>query len=373
MGVRRKLSDMTKAVESFRVGRTIPPDLYGDPVPDQTMSLVTDALDKWFALLDAGTYSPEHAAPAVVHARSLTLERREVMCDDQPVVRLTFAPTDGVPLAAWSPGMHIDVRLPSGRRRQYSLCGDPSDSTYTVAVRLVPDGGGGSTEMHALEPGDEVTVLGPRNGFPFVPQGQALFVAGGIGITAILPMVRAARRVGMDWRLIYCGRSRASLPFLDEIESWNSARVTVFTDDVDGVRTGSSLLHDATGGAVYCCGPPPMIDTVRTAFDDSRATHLYFERFSPPPVRGGVEFEVQLVESGTVVTVPADTTALQAIREVKPDVAYSCRQGFCGTCRVRVLHGIPEHRDDRLTPEERSREMLICVSRSNGGRIVLDL
>ncbi|SNT14959.1 PDR/VanB family oxidoreductase [Rhodococcoides kyotonense] len=364
---------MTKAVESYRLDRTIPSDLYGRSVPDQTMSLVTDALDKWFALLDDGTYVPEYVAPVIRRPVSLTVERREVMCVDQPVVRLTFASTDGAALASWSPGMHIDVELSSGRRRQYSLCGDPSASTYTVAVRHVPDGGGGSEEMHALEPGDTVTMREPRNGFPFGPHEQATFVAGGIGITAILPMVRAARSLGMEWRLIYCGRSRASLPFLDEIESWDSGRVTVRTDDVDGVPTGSDLMQDVTGGAVYCCGPPPMIDCVRRAFDSTGATHLYFERFSPPPVRDGLEFDVQLVRSGVVVTVPADKTALQSIREVVPDVAYSCQQGFCGTCRVRVLHGSPEHRDSRLSSEEREREMLICVSRSTGGKIVLDL
>jgi ferredoxin len=213
----------------------------------------------------------------------------------------------------------------------------------------------------------------PRNGFPFVPVGRAVFLAGGIGITAILPMVRAAMAADMDWRLVYCGRSRASLPFLDEIESWDSARVTVRTDDIDRCPTGDELLSQVEGGAVYCCGPPPMIEAVRTAFDRSPATHLYFERFSAPPVRDGVEFEVQLVESGTVVTVPADKTALQVIREVKPDVAYSCQQGFCGTCRTRVLVGAPDHREGRLTSEEQQNEMLICVSRANGGRIVLDL
>ncbi len=365
---------MAQAVESFREDRLIPQDLYGRGAPDQTVSLITDALDKWFALLDDGEYVAEYGAPAVVHAVTLVLERREVLCVDQQVVMLTFASSDGDVLPAWVAGMHLDFHLPSGRRRQYSLCGNPADvHTYSVAVRHISDGGGGSEEMHSLDVGTRVTVRGPRNGFPFVAKGKAVFVAGGIGITAILPMVRAARAAGMDWHLIYCGRSRQSLPFLNEIESLDSSRVTVRTDDVDGLPTGRELLSPVIGGAVYCCGPPPMISAVAAAFDEVPATHLYFERFSAPPVRDGVEFEVQLVDSGTIITVPPDKSALQAIREVRPDVAYSCQQGFCGTCRTRVLNGYPDHRENRLTTDEQKDEMLICVSRAHGGRIVLDL
>ncbi len=374
MGLRRTLKKMTKMVESYRVDRVVPRDLFGREAPDQTVSIVTDALDKWFALLDDGEYNGNFAAPPLLRDLPLTLERREVLCVDQLVVRLRFVAGDGVELPAWSPGMHVDFHLPSGRTRQYSLCGDPADRrAYTVAVRHVPDGGGGSAEMHTLDVGASLTVRGPRNGFPFVRGGAAVFIAGGIGITAILPMVRAARNLAMDWHLVYCGRTRESLPFLDEIESWESDRVIVRTNDVEGVPTATDLLSDAVTGAVYGCGPPPMIDAVRLAFDDVGATHLYFERFSPPPVRDGVEFEVQLVDSGTIVTVPADKSALQAIREVKPGVAYSCQQGFCGTCRTRVLVGTPDHRETRLTPEEQQDEMLICVSRAAGGRIVLDL
>lgn len=374
MGLKKRLKEIATTVESFREGRSIPKNLYGRDVPDQTVAIVTDALDKWFAFIDGGPYEDTYAAPAPARSTLLTLERRELLCIDQNVVRLTFVSSEGVQLPAWSPGMHLDFALPSGRRRQYSLCGDARDPhSYTVAVRYIPDGGGGSAEMHALELGSDVVVRGPRNGFPFVPRGQAVFVAGGIGITAIIPMVRAARTMGMDWHLVYCGRSRESLPFLEEIEAWEPSRVTVRTDDVDGIPTGRDLLAQVSGGAVYCCGPPPMIEAVRTVFDEVPATHLYFERFSPPPVVDGVEFEVQLVDSGEVVTVPADKTALQAIREIKPDIAYSCRQGFCGTCRTRVLSGSPDHRETRLTTEEQRNEMLICVSRADGGRIVLDL
>ncbi|WP_374108694.1 2Fe-2S iron-sulfur cluster-binding protein [Rhodococcus sp. I2R] len=373
---------MNEMVALFRRGRSIPGDLYGKPEPDEAISLVTDALDKWFALLDGTAYKEEYAAQPIVRTRTLTLTGREVMCVDEHVVQLTFTADDDGELPPWSPGMHLDFHLPSGRKRQYSLCGGnvsshavspPEPASYRVAVRLIPDGGGGSKEMHALELGTRVTVRGPRNGFPFVPGGAAVFVAGGIGITAILPMVRMAIATDMDWHLVYCGRSRQSMPFLDEIEAMDSDRVIIRTDDVDGLPSAEQLLEQVRGGSVYCCGPPPMIEAVKAGIDDVPATHLYYERFSAPPVRDGAEFEVQLVDSGTVIAVPADKTALQVIREVKPTVAYSCQQGFCGTCRTRVLSGTPEHRETRLTEEEQESEMLICVSRSVGGRIVLDL
>lgn len=372
--LRRKLSAMSKMVESFREGRSIPNNLYGRNEPDQTVSIVTDALDKWFALLDGGTYDGSFAAPPVTRTMQVVLLKREILCVDEQVARLTFTAVDGSVLPAWAPGMHLDFHLPSGRRRQYSLCGEPDPASYSVAVRLIPAGGGGSREMHDLEVGTELSVRGPRNGFPFVPAGAAVFVAGGIGITAILPMVRAARLAGMEWNLVYCGRSTESMPFLDEIAEWDPNRVVIRTDDMHGIPTLADLVGSGVdGGAVYVCGPPPMIDLIRTGFDDGSATHLYFERFSPPPVVNGVPFEVQLVNSGTVIPVAADQTALHAIRAVKPDVAYSCQQGFCGTCRTRVLSGTPDHREKRLTTEEQRFEMLTCVSRSDGGRIVLDL
>lgn len=379
LSLKNKISRMNQMVASFRQGRVIPPDLYGRGRADQTISIVTDGLDKWFALLDGTPYEDAYAAPPVVRSQTLTLTDREVMCVDEHVVQLTFTADDGAELPPWSPGMHLDFHLPSGRKRQYSLCGGnvgfdiDEPTSYRVAVRLIPDGGGGSKEMHDLELGARVNVRGPRNGFPFVAGGPAVFVAGGIGITAILPMVRTAVETDMDWHLVYCGRSRQSMPFLDELEALDATRVTIRTDDVDGVPTGEELLAKVGGGAVYCCGPPPMIEAVKNTIDHVPATHLYYERFSPPPVREGEKFEVQLVDTGTIIDVPADKTALHAIREVKPAVAYSCQQGFCGTCRTRVLSGTPDHRENRLTPEEQESEMLICVSRSAGGRIVLDL
>ena len=352
-----------------------PPDLAGRARPDRAMRITESLADKYLRVLTAYDYNPKIAGHNPDTALNMMVSTREVVATDENVVRLRFESADGSPLPPWQPGSHLDFHLPSGLRRQYSLCGDPADRWgYTVAVRRIPDGGGGSVEMHALQPGERVTVRGPRNGFPFVGEGGALFIAGGIGITPIIAMVRAARELGMDWHFVYSGRSRESMPFLEEIATWEPERVFVRPDDEFGLPTATDLLEKAPeGGAVYCCGPTPMLDAVRTSFRETYSTALHFERFGAPPVIGGVPFEVQLVSSGEVLTVNADQSALDVVRKTLPGVGYSCQQGFCGTCRVKVLAGTPDHRENRLTDAERENEMLICVSRSDGGRLVLDL
>lgn len=349
-----------------------PADLRGRRRPDRVMGLIGALAERYVVSLARHDYDPAHAGHNPDSAMTLVVTGRRVVATDQAVVALTFEAPGGAELPRWQPGCHLDVHLPSGRRRQYSLCCDPADaSRYTVAVRAVPDGGGGSLEMHALEPGATVTVRGPRNGFPFVGSGSALFVAGGIGITPIIAMVRQARESGMDWQLVYSGRSRETMAFLDEIGTWEEDRVHVLTDDEHGLPSASDLLGRATpGGSVYCCGPGPMLDLVRTHVDATEAAELHIERFGAPPVVGGVPFEVELAGTGEVLQIPADQSILEVVRRRHPGIGYSCRQGFCGTCRVRVLAGTPDHRDTR---SDGSDSMLICVSRSADDRLVLDL
>jgi ferredoxin-NADP reductase len=304
----------------------------------------------------------------------------EVKAEAADVVSVRLAGIDGAALPPWSPGAHIDLVLPSARMRQYSLCGDPTDRhRYRIAVRRLPNGGGGSVEVHTLTTGERVTVHGPRQAFPLLSAPRYLFMAGGIGITPILPMARAAAAAGLDWRLVYVGRDRASMPFLDELSALGD-RVLVRTDDEhDGPADGAELLGHAPGaGSVgYCCGPPPMLASVRAAMREAASEGmldvLHAERFAPPPVLGGRELTVELARSGESLTVPGDRSVLEVVREKLPDVAYSCRQGFCGTCKVRVLSGKVEHRDHALAPYERADTMTICVSRATGDRLVLDL
>ncbi|RMI29490.1 PDR/VanB family oxidoreductase [Nocardia stercoris] len=363
-----------------------PADLFARPRRDRTLRLVAavaEARIRWSAFVNRGTPAgrvDDHAITVVVGARRV--EARET-----DVCSIEFVAPDGGRLPRWYPGAHLDVVLPSGKVRQYSLCGDPSDRyRYRIAVRRIPDGGGGSIEVHdALTVGRTVTLRGPRNAFPFVLPGHGStatrlhFVAGGIGITPILPMIRLADRLGVDWSMVYVGRSRATIPFLAEVESFG-ARVTVRTDDEHGIPTGADLLPGiGPDTAVYCCGPVPMTAAIAArvrelAAAPRAAIELHSERFSAPPVVDGRPFTVELARSGRTVEVPADRSALEEVLKVRPDTAYSCRQGFCRTCVVKVLDGSPEHRETVLTADQHAAgEMLLCVSRCAGERLVLDL
>lgn len=288
------------------------------------------------------------------------------------MVRLRLEGTD---LPPWEPGAHLDLVLPSGLVRQYSLCGDPAESgTYTVAARLIEDGRGGSREVHEqLHEGTEIEIRGPRNRFALVRSAAYLFVAGGIGITPVLPMLRAAEAAGADWRLVYCGRSRASMPFLDEIEKLGAdgGRVTVVAEDESGLPDLAFLAGTPEETAVYCCGPDGLMDAVTRLLPEGRRPHL--ERFAPGAQEGGGPFEVELRRTGRTVRVAEGQSVLAAVRAEVRDVSYSCEQGFCGTCQQRVLAGEIDHRDELLTDGEREDSMLICVSRCHGGRLVLDL
>jgi ferredoxin-NADP reductase len=308
-------------------------------------------------------------------AREQLMTVSDVRTEAADVVSLRLVPVDRSQVAAWLPGAHLDLVLPSGRIRQYSLCGDPAERTcFRIAVRRIADGAGGSVEVHdTLRSGSVVRIRGPRNAFPFIPVERYLFVAGGIGITPIRPMVHDAVRRGADWSLVYTGRTRASMPFLSEFTGLPGERVHVWPDDEFGVPDGKAVLAAAPdGAALYCCGPPAMIAAIRAEIPADNVATLHYERFSAPPVVGGTAFEIQLGRSGRLVPVGAEQSVLSAVRAVLPDVAYSCQQGFCGTCPVRVLDGAVEHRDRCLTEAERVDAMAICVSRGSG-RVVLDL
>ncbi|MFC7928897.1 PDR/VanB family oxidoreductase [Streptomyces cinereoruber] len=315
--------------------------------------------------------------PVSGYGRGRTVPRKvRVTARTAPAEGVVELRLEGADLPAWQPGAHVDLVLPSGLVRQYSLCGDPADTgAYTVATRLIEagqGGRGGSREVHErLHEGVEIEIRGPRNRFPLVPAPAYVFVAGGIGITPVLPMLRAAEAAGADWRLLYCGRSRATLPYLAEVEALGGGRTTVVAEDESGLPDLGFLADVPEGTAVYCCGPDGLMDAVGTALPEGRTPRL--ERFSASATTGGAPFEVELRRSGRTVAVAADQTLLDAVRAELPDVPYSCTQGFCGTCEQRVLAGEIDHRDELLTDAERDGSMLICVSRCAGKRLVLDL
>jgi ferredoxin-NADP reductase len=354
-----------------------PADLRGRRRTDRALSSLTAvaAAYAWVSRFSA------RRRPQVSEVdRNIRLVVSEVRTEAVDVVSLRLADPAGRPLPVWRPGAHLDVLLPSGRLRQYSLCGDPGDpSSYRIAVRRIDSsagGSGGSVEMHELSPGTPITVRGPRTAFPFVPVGPYLFLAGGIGITPILPMVRRAVALGADWRLVYTGRDLPSMPFRGELAEFGTARVWIRPDTEYGVpASGAELLEHAPAGAmVYCCGPMPMITGVRLDLPYSRAESIHFERFGAPPIVDGQPFRIELRRTGRTLDVPAGSSALDVVRAALPGVAYSCRQGFCRTCKVRVLAGEVDHRDGALTATEREDHMLICVSRAAAGETVtLDL
>jgi ferredoxin-NADP reductase len=348
-----------------------PPDLRGRQRADRMFR----ALGTLITFYDWLTAAFAQRPPIRRVERDLSLVVDEVRVEARDVRSVRLVSADGSELPSWQPGSHIDVLLPSGRCRQYSLCGDPADrSSYRIAVRRIADGGG-SREFHdSIGTGSALIGRGPRNAFPYVDAAGYLFIAGGIGITPILPMVKHAAAGGRPWQLVYTGRSRGSMPFLDELAALEPARVRIRPYDEYGFpRTGAELLEYAPAGAtVYCCAPPTMIANVRRDRPASAATALHFERFTTPPIVGGTPFEIELRRSNRVLTVPADRSALDVIRGTAPNVAYSCQQGFCGTCRTRLISGDVEHRDRVLTDRERTDTMTICVSRGRGGRIVLD-
>lgn len=301
------------------------------------------------------------------------------------VVAIELAAADGSPLPAWEPGAHVDLVLPSGLIRQYSLCGDQSDpDAYRVGVLQVPDGRGGSAEVHALRAGQRIAIRGPRNRFPLVLADHYLFIAGGIGITPILPMVRAAAAAGREWRLIYGGRSRATMAFADELLALGGDRVHLVPEDTDGMPDLAAALADTPrGAAIYSCGPEPLLAALEKVMAaDFPDRHLHIERFAAPrppqqtdAPAPAVEFQVELRRSGRLLPVPADRSLLEVIREAVPEVPSSCEEGFCGSCELRVLAGTPDHRDTVLSPGERDRRDVVypCVSRARSQKLVVDL
>ncbi|MGZ4670307.1 MAG: PDR/VanB family oxidoreductase, partial [Blastococcus sp.] len=296
------------------------------------------------------------------------------------VVVLDLRDPAGAELPEWSAGAHVDLRLPGGLTRQYSLCGDPAErDVWRIGVLREPESRGGSVHVHEeLVEGAEVEVRGPRNHFPLVAAPRYVFIAGGIGITPILPMIAAADAAGAAWELHYGGRSRRSMAFLESLEAL-SGHLTLHPQDEVGLIDLDAILGTPRPDTlVYCCGPEPLLQAVeqRCAEWDHGALHL--ERFAPKDVGEPVltgSFEVELSLSGMSLTVPPEKSVLQAVEEAGVSVLSSCQEGTCGTCETTVLSGEVDHRDSLLTPEEQAAydTMFICVSRAACPKLVLEL
>lgn len=296
------------------------------------------------------------------------------------VRQLVLEHPDGVELPAWTPGAHIDLELRAGLTRPYSLCGDPADrSTWTVAVLREPDSRGGSAHVHgALRAGDALIASDPRNNFPLVEADSYALVAGGIGVTPLLPMVGELQVRGASWRMLYGGRTRSSMAYLDELAAYGE-RVTVAPEDEVGLLDLRGWLGNDPGRtAVYCCGPGRLLDAVaELGATWPERTSLHVERFrADPQALTGTDrpFEVVAARSGVSTTVPAGTSIVEALDEVGVYIPTSCGEGTCETCICQVIDGTADHRDSLLTDEQREEgSILPCCSRASTSTLVLDI
>jgi ferredoxin-NADP reductase len=305
------------------------------------------------------------------------LARKEKLATE--AVRLTLRHPAGHQMPPWRPGAHVDLVLPTGDVRQYSLCGDPADRTVLeVAVLRDPTSRGGSRFVHEqLTPGDTIRIRGPRNHFPLETARRYLFIAGGIGITPIMPMIAEVDTQRADWFLAYGGRSRASMAFAQDLQDWYGDRVMLHPQDETGMINLDALLAKPhRGTAIYCCGPEPLLSAVEQRCKKWPPNTLHTERFTPRPITGeNKPVEVRLARSGLTLLVPPGKSILRAVEEAGVPVLSSCREGTCGTCETPVLSGTPDHRDSLLDEEEQAANntMMICVSRARSRRLVLDL
>jgi phthalate 4,5-dioxygenase reductase subunit len=287
---------------------------------------------------------------------------------------------DGGELPEFSPGSHISLRVPNGMIRKYSLCNDPAErDRYVIAVLREPRGRGGSVSMvDGVKEGDEILATAPRNDFPLVtsPAGYT-FIAGGIGITPILSMMRHLKSSGgPKFKLYYCTRTKEQTAFREELlASEFRGQVVMHHDggDLDKALDLWPALENPKGH-VYCCGPRGLMDSVRDMAGHWNASNVHFEAFSEAQSHKPDDrpFRVKLARSGTVVEVPADKTILETIRAAGYEAPSSCESGTCGTCKTKLLAGEPDHRDLVLAERERGDNIMICVSRAKSDEITID-
>ncbi|MFD7073283.1 PDR/VanB family oxidoreductase [Nocardioides sp. NPDC059952] len=305
---------------------------------------------------------------------------RQAKLEADGVISLELVPDSGL-LPAYEPGSHLDIELPSGLVRQYSLCSPPADlSFYRIAVLREPEGRGGSEEVHETAlVGKRVRIRGPRNHFPLEPSPRYLFVAGGIGITPMLAMVIRAEREKSPYELVYVGRHLESMAFREKLATGPNVKVVVSSST--GRPDLASLVDGVSDDTlIYACGPISMLKEIEEICEKAgRSGQLRLEKFASDgeallEASTGDSFEVELRRSGTVLTVGSDQGLLEVIED-HCDIMTSCEDGFCGTCETTVLEGVPEHHDTILNEKERAsgKTMMVCVGRSKSPRLVLDL
>jgi ferredoxin-NADP reductase len=312
---------------------------------------------------------------------TLRVESRQYEADG--VVALWLVDSEGYDLPAWSPGAHIELDLGSGMLRQYSLCGPVGDrKRWRICVLRERNGRGGSLRVcDDLKAGDHVAVRGPRNNFELKPAGSYIFIAGGIGITPILPMIEQAEAEGTPWTLTYGGRSLASMAEAAQLHDRYPDKVVLWPQDEKGLLDLQGILRTAGDDALlYGCGPEPMLKALESATQAAGVdpVQVRTERFAPKAIEETARddaFEVEFAKSGITLNVGPDASIMEVARSAGVPVLFSCAEGTCGTCETPVIFGKVCHRDSVLTQEEQdgNESLMICVSRAAGERLVLDL
>src|SRR5271155_4742545 len=285
-------------------------------------------------------------------------------------------------LPAPTPGSHVDLHLPDGRIRQYSLCGDPDDDTvYQIAVKREDDGRGASRWIHDnLTVGSIIPASAPRNNFPLAQASRHIFVAGGIGITPILPMTRHLARRNIPFELHYCAHEAQSAPFLSVMHDvCGPQQLSTYFSIADGRPPArlnvEALLKSVTPGThVYCCGPQRLTQAFRAAAVNWPDSYVHCEVFKPTLDENFVPepFDVKLASTGEVLRVPANRSALDVLRAHGVGLPSSCEFGICGSCACRYVDGTVIHRDSVLDITARQEQMILCVSRARVS-VTLDL
>lgn len=309
---------------------------------------------------------------------SLRIQRKAPLADDIWLFELVRP--DGGALPPFEAGAHLTVITPSGARRNYSLCNDPADTdAYQLGIKLERDGRGASISMiEQTEAGDELPIAGPDNTFPLVDADDYLFIAGGIGITPIISMVRHLKRRGADnFHLYYLTRSPVVTAFREELQAPELAsKVTIHHDggDPDAMFDFWPLFEKPGKCHVYCCGPRPLMEEIRGVSGHWSQQLIHFEDFASD-VRalreGDKAFTVRHADTGETIEVPPGATILETLRAHGHDVSSSCESGTCGTCRTQLVAGEADHRDMVLEDHERDSYIMICVSRARGRELVL--
>jgi phthalate 4,5-dioxygenase reductase subunit len=312
--------------------------------------------------------------------RPLRVARAEAIARD--IHLLEFRDPEGLELPPFTAGSHVTVRAPNGTLRKYSLCNDPGErDRYVIAVKRDAAGHGGSVSLvDGTRAGDRVEVSEPRNAFELEAKAPAfIFVAGGIGITPIMSMVRSLASRGMArFRLYYCTRSPEMTPFREALAADEfKGKVVIHHDFGDAAKSLDlwPVFEKPSNAHIYCCGPRPMLEAVRDMTGHWSASAVHFESFLDAAAQEKPDdkpFTVVLAKSGDRIEVPPGVSILDAMRARGHDAPSSCESGTCGTCRTRLIAGEADHRDLVLTEDERATQVMICVSRAVSAEIVID-